>query len=154
MDGSKSCIFISLKYILIITLVINLINLIVGIPTGLTTIEESEKTSDPSKSSSRKVWLIVTLASNLVVVVLGLVGIAKENFCLSITMAILMTFESIGSFFAESSPANTLTIIFNIIITVLTYVFAFLARSRNVVTHSQVEPATANSMPTALATVA
>lgn len=140
MDGSKSCTFLFLKYALIITLVVNLINLIVAIPTGLSAIEEEEIGDQKDKSSARKVILIAYRASNILIVVLGLVGIAKENFCLSLTVAILMSVEAVAAFFTEKTATDILAIVFNIMIAALTYAFAFLARSRNVVTHSQVEP--------------
>jgi len=57
MDGSRSCLYVVVKYILIAVLAINLINLIVAIPSGLSSIDDDNPDSgggDSTTGSTKK----------------------------------------------------------------------------------------------------
>lgn len=156
MDGSKSCTFVTLKYLLIVILSVDLINLIVAIPNQMSTLDELEakvnnednekrKNELQDEINSRRLFIIATLGSNIIFVVLGLVGVSKENFCLSLSTAILMTLETIvNSFSGLKTASSIMSLVFNVIITIFAYAFAFMCKSFsiNLFNSAQVIPLT------------
>lgn len=66
MDGSRPCIYISVKWILLIALAVDLINSIVAIPSGISAIDDQDKEKDQptekppdADNDSKKVIVII-----------------------------------------------------------------------------------------------
>lgn len=126
MDGSKSCTFLALKYLLIVVLIVELINLVIAIPTAL-----NEEVSEGDGRNSKRTIFLLTRGSNIVVSIIALVAVARELFCLSLAVAILMLIETVLPLLIERSGAAILAAAFNASITMIVVVFALLLRSVN-----------------------
>ena len=135
MDASKSCTFLALKYLLIVILVIDIINLIVAIPAAF-----SGEQSEDEKSASNRTKLMLTYGSNIILAIIALISVSRELFCLSLAAALLMLIETVFSILIISSSSSILTVVFNATVTAILLVYACLIRSVN---RSRVEPAAA-----------
>lgn len=139
MDGSKSCTFLALKYLLIVILIVEIINLIIAIPAAL-----SEEVSEGDSKRSKRTIFLWTRGSNIVVSIIALVAVARELFCLSLAVAFLMLIETVLPLLIESSGTAILTAAFNASITMIVVVFALLLRSVN---RERARVATADQTP-------
>ena len=162
MDRSKSCLFLSLKYILIAFLLIDLINLIVIIPTAIA--EESQSKTPPPDSNppanyteteknttKRRIATLAANGSTIFFLVLGLVGVSRENFYISSFTAVFMTIGTIAAALLWSTPSSILTVIFGCIVTVTAYVYAFMCRviQRDSVQDNQIVPVSVSNLKAA-----
>jgi uncharacterized ion transporter superfamily protein YfcC len=136
-----------LKYTLVALLLIDITNLIVIIPTAVTEeyIRNSSASTPPPDESRlpnnineteadftrRRVATLAVDGSTIFFLILGLVGVAKENLYISAIAAIVMTIETIASLVMRSSPSSFLTTIFDGIVSLLAYLYAFMCHLKN-----------------------
>lgn len=140
MDSSKSCGFVTVKYALIAILLINFVNLMVALSSGMSETDKN-KNNDKEQLTTKKILETVRLVTTLISVIFGLVGVSRESFCLSLTTGIFMTLETVASFFGDFDAPNILSMVFNALIAVTTFGFAFMCKAgMNVFNTAQIEP--------------
>ena len=137
MESSKSCTFLAFKYILIAILIVGIINLIVSIPA--TFAEDKDETLI---DASRRTKALLTYGSNLIFSIVGLVGVARELFLLSLIVAIFMLVETILSLLIASSPSSILAVCFNAVTTIIAFAYSYLIRSISRSQAARVQPVT------------
>lgn len=135
-EASKSTwTFLALKYSLVVTLAVNLINLMATLPIGLAAIEDSEDTHEEDLNFSKETAKYIFaghLGVNVLIVFFSIIGVTKQHFRLLIIVTTLMTFQSISScLIIVLTRAIFVAIAINIIITVMIGTFTYMCRDRN-----------------------
>lgn len=141
MDSSKSCWFVTVKYVLISILLVNFVNLMVALSSGISETDKNKQTEIKESVTTKKILETVRLVTTLISVIFGLVGVSRESFCLSITTGIMMILETVATFFGDFDASTIVSMVFNTLIALTTFAFAYMCKAgMNVFNTAQIEP--------------
>lgn len=141
MDSSKSCWFVTVKYVLISILLVDFVNLMVALSSGISETDKSKQQETKEPVTTKKILETVRLVTTLISVIFGLVGVSRESFCLSITTGIIMVFETVASFFGNFDASTIVSMVINALIALTTFAFAYMCKAgMNVFHTAQIEP--------------
>ncbi|KAI1288347.1 hypothetical protein HDE_09412 [Halotydeus destructor] len=124
MEAKCSCSFIALKYAILVFLAVNFASL-------------EEKNPTPvgvDHVTPKKLWSTITASLNIIFVLIALLGVARENYGLSMLAAILMAIDTVASFYAsflvDWTVSSIVSLVINILVTVMAYAFASMCKKR------------------------
>lgn len=136
-DAKSPFFFVIMKYSLVVTLIIMIINLLVAVPTGLAEIEaiDADNGTNPRSlvnvEANRKEMYVIHVGVNLLIAISGLLGVISEKFIILGIVTLLMIVQAIASFFfVHFTTAILIAIALNIFLAQMMGMFSLMCRNR------------------------
>lgn len=113
----------------------------VALSSGISETEKNKQAEVKEPLTTKKILETIRLVTTLISVIFGLVGVSRESFCLSITTGVMMILETVATFFSEFDASTIVSMVFNILIALTTFAFAYMCKvGMNVFNTAQIEP--------------